>query len=138
MTEMDRRHGSYDPLAPDTAPCEVEPSLSGRPDPFSAPQPPDLPGRELGITFRDDRPNILRDALTITGGDRQVAYGSPAENWGRTAEIASAILGKPITPAECVQVAFAMKLARLRQTPDHRDSFVDLAGYAWVWSEVAK
>lgn len=83
-------------------------------------------------------PNILEQALEITGGDRQDAYGSPKENWERTAKIASAITGINLTPEECVKVAIAMKLARLQQTPDHRDSMVDLAGYAWVLSEVMK
>lgn len=82
--------------------------------------------------------NILNDALEATQGPRQAAYGHPSVNWGRTAKIASSITGLDLTPAQCVQVAFAMKLARLQQTPGHRDSLVDLAGYAWVWSEVVK
>lgn len=82
------------------------------------------------------KPSILTDALAATSGPRQEAYGRPQDNWARTAEIASAIMGKPISARECVQFAVAMKLARLRNTPDHRDSLVDLAGYAWVWAEV--
>lgn len=82
------------------------------------------------------RPSVLDDALAATSGPRQAAYGPPAENWARTAELATAILGKPMSARDCVRVAIAMKLARLRETPDHRDSLVDLAGYAWVWSEV--
>jgi hypothetical protein len=94
-------------------------------------------------TARANRPerepvaNILADAMACTQGDRQVAYGSPAENWGRTAKIAQAITGLDcLTPEICVKVAIAMKQARLIQTPGHRDSMVDLAGYAWVLSEV--
>lgn len=80
--------------------------------------------------------NILHEAIRITSGPRAAEYGTPTDNWTRTAEIASAILGVPLSPVQCCQVALAMKLARLRQTPGHRDSLVDLAGYAWVWSEL--
>ena len=76
--------------------------------------------------------NVLEEALAAVTGPRAAAYGEPALNWKRTADIASHILGHEITPAECVKVLIATKLARLIQTPDHRDSRVDLAGYAWV------
>ena len=82
--------------------------------------------------------NILHDALEITQEDRQSVYGPPKENWERTAKIASAIIGHPISVVDCVKVAIAMKQARLIQSPTHRDSMVDLAGYAWVLSEVSK
>lgn len=82
------------------------------------------------------KPSILTDALAATSGPRQEAYGRPQDNWARTAEIASAMLGRQISPSECCKVALAMKFARLRQTPDHRDSIVDIAGYAWVLSEL--
>lgn len=82
--------------------------------------------------------NILQTALDLTQGDRAAAYGTPKDNWGRTAEIATAMLGKPISAQECVLVAMAMKHARLRQTPNHMDSIIDLAGYAWVLSEVVQ
>jgi hypothetical protein len=80
--------------------------------------------------------NILNDALKFTQGDRQSAYGNPYDNWKRTSDIASAVTGLNLSPETCVKVAIAMKLARLRQTANHRDSMVDLAGYAWVLSEV--
>jgi hypothetical protein len=85
----------------------------------------------------NEKQNILADALKFTQGDRQAAYGSPYENWKRTSDIAVAITGlDTLTPEMCVKVALAMKLARLRQTANHRDSMVDLAGYSWVLSEV--
>lgn len=85
-----------------------------------------------------DTTNILEQALLITGGDRQNNYGSPKENWERTVAIFNAMTGRDLMPAEAVKFAIAMKLARLHQTPDHMDSIVDLAGYAWVYSEVAR
>lgn len=82
--------------------------------------------------------NILTEAAKITAADRQLIYGSPKENWTRTAEIFNAMTGLKLTPAQAVQMAVAVKLARLQNAPNHRDSLVDLAGYAWVWSEVIK
>jgi hypothetical protein len=80
--------------------------------------------------------NILETALQLTAEDRQAIYGHPVDNWERTAEIASALLGTPISAHQCVLVAFAMKFARLRQTPAHQDTMVDIAGYAWVLDKV--
>lgn len=82
--------------------------------------------------------SVLHTAIRLTQGDRGRDYGTPKDNWGRTATIASALVGKPLTAEECVKVAMAMKYARLIQTPNHLDSIVDLAGYAWVLSEVMR
>ncbi len=69
-------------------------------------------------------------------GDRAKSYGHPKDNWGLTADIAFALTGIPLTAEDCVKVAMAMKFARLRNTPTHHDSIVDLAGYAWVLDKV--
>lgn len=136
--ETDRRHGSYEPrdAVPirDTLPSEVEITdcdVKGC-VPISIQS-----GSPFTIHEQVGGLNILAEALACTQGDRQAAYGSPAENWGRTAKIAQAITGLDcLTPEVCVKVAIAMKQSRLIQTPGHRDSMVDLAGYAWVLSEV--
>ena len=88
--------------------------------------------------MNDAKPNILEAALSVTQGDRATDYGHPIENWGRTVDIFNAMTGHNLTPAEGVKFAIAMKLARLYKTPTHIDSMVDLAGYAWVLSEVAQ
>lgn len=80
--------------------------------------------------------NILQIAESLVTGDRAAAYGHPRVNWERTAKIASATLGIELTPAQCVLFAISMKLARLQNTPDHRDSIVDIAGYAYVLDRV--
>ena len=80
--------------------------------------------------------NILEDALAAVTGPRAEAYGPPLENWQRTVDILRAMTGITLTVDQGVKFAIAMKLARLYQTPDHRDSMVDLCGYGWVLSEV--
>ena len=123
-------------------PCGCDPSIQDcaicAPRPVE-PVPTHPPFMNREQAHRVNSTNILCDALEITGGDRQAAYGSPKDNWSRTAKIAQAITGLDcLTPEVCVKVAMAMKQARLIQTPNHRDSMVDLAGYSWVLSEVVK
>lgn len=81
--------------------------------------------------------NILEEALSVVTGPRAAAYGDARVNWGRTAEIASSIIGKDLTPEELVLILVAVKLARLHTTGNHRDSIVDLAGYAQILAYVA-
>lgn len=121
-------------------PCGCDPALGGE-CARCAPRPAEAVHAAGPFMGREqvEQANILRDALEITGGDRQAAYGSPKDNWTRTARIAQAITGLAcLTPEVCVKVAMAMKQARLIQTPNHRDSMVDLAGYSWVLSEVVE
>lgn len=82
--------------------------------------------------------SILHEAIDITQGARAKAYGDAAENWQTTVDIFNAMTGYELTPAEGVKFAFAMKFARLKNSPDHHDSVVDLAGYSWVYSQVEK
>ena len=80
--------------------------------------------------------NILRMADAIVNGPRAEDYGHPKVNWDRTAKIASAVLGIELNAGQCVLFAESMKLARLLQTPNHKDTIVDIAGYAWVYDKV--
>lgn len=75
---------------------------------------------------------ILEEAARITARDRQDVYGHPADDYGRTAALWSAYLGVPIRPDQAAMCVALVKVSRLAETPDHRDSLVDLAGYARV------
>ena len=48
----------------------------------------------------------------------------------------SLTLGRTITPAEVVLCLIDLKLARLAHDPAHRDSVVDVIGYAALLPEV--
>lgn len=77
-----------------------------------------------------ERPTILEEAAAATSGPRQEAYGHPYDNLGQTAALWSAQFRRTFT-AEDVAVAMVLaKVSRLSRTPGHRDSLVDLAGYA--------
>ena len=73
---------------------------------------------------------ILRRAEHLVHGDRQADYGHPAEDYAKVAAMWSAILGTEVTPIQAIMCMCAIKLSRLAKTPDHIDSWTDLAGYA--------
>lgn len=79
---------------------------------------------------------ILETAARLVDGDRGDAYGHPAEDFERTAGAWRALFG---WDADARKVALAMvcvKLSRLVQSPDHRDSVIDTAGYARTYEAV--
>ena len=74
----------------------------------------------------------LGDTLTVANrlltGDRNAAYGNPAETYERAAQIASGILGVPVHAEDVLWVMVAVKLAR--EVRGHKpDNLVDLAAY---------
>jgi len=83
------------------------------------------------------RDEILDEAKDLVSGDRHDDYGDAVVNFDRIATGWSVILGTDVTP---VQVALCMdwvKTARLIQSPDHADSWVDKAGYSALGAEVS-
>ena len=83
-------------------------------------------------------PNILREAEAAVYGPRQAAYGHPGDNMTKTAILWRAyLLAKygadlPLDGADVSTMQRNVKDARLMESPDHRDSLVDIAGYAAV------
>ena len=73
---------------------------------------------------------LLEEAQNIIEGQRKNDYGSAQESFGRIATIWSAILGVPVSPKQVALCMVGMKCARLAATIDHRDSWVDVIGYA--------
>ena len=73
---------------------------------------------------------ILEEAARLTSEDRQQVYGHPADDYARTAALWSAYLGTPVTALQAQMCMVLVKVSRLANTPGHRDSIVDIAGYA--------
>jgi hypothetical protein len=86
----------------------------------------------------DRRHQLLTDAAALVTGDRAAVYGPPAVNFRRIAALHNTYLdltadarGDHTTEAHDVAVmAILTKVARLIQTPDHADTWLDIAGYA--------
>jgi hypothetical protein len=80
--------------------------------------------------------SILAEAARVTSQDRERDYGHPLPNHQRIAALWSAILGVQVTPEQVVLCMIGTKIARLTVTPDHRDSVVDIAGYARAYQRI--
>jgi len=75
--------------------------------------------------------DMLLEAARVVG-ERGRVYGSPAPNMAATARLWSVVLGQEVTPGQVALCLIQLKVARLLTTPTHRDSMVDIAGYAAV------
>ena len=80
---------------------------------------------------------MLAKAGELIGGCRGETYGSPLVNHERIATGWRVILDKQdITPGQVATCMAWLKIARLVESPDHEDSWVDLAGYAAIAGEM--
>lgn len=89
------------------------------------------------LTPEKPKKNILEEALSIVTGARRNAYGHPENNFGRIVGLWQPYLDNrvggrdaPLTTIDVSLLMVLMKVARLQETPTHRDSAVDIAGYA--------
>ena len=88
--------------------------------------------------------NILKAAHDIVHGDREQTYGDPTINLRNIAAYWSIHLSAinkqqiTLTPADVCVMMMSLKLARLANTPNHRDSVVDIAGYAALLDRSSK
>jgi len=83
-----------------------------------------------------NRGKILDEAKRLTHTDRQKNYGKPEVNHRRIANLWSAFLETEITPSQVAICMGLVKIARLIETPDHLDSFIDLAAYSSIAGEI--
>lgn len=77
-----------------------------------------------------EKEDVCDVAKRLTSYDRQVDYGSPIEDFTKQAKMWGAILGVNVTPQQIAMCMIAVKLSRLTNSPRHRDSVVDIVGYA--------
>lgn len=81
-------------------------------------------------------PSLLMMAEDIINGDRQDDYGDKLQNFSQIAMLWQGVLAAKLSPESCItpeDVALCMiqvKIARLAKNPDHKDSILDVAGYA--------
>lgn len=75
------------------------------------------------------RGKLLSEAIRLTEGDRNKTYGSPYGNLSLTARLVSTFIGTTVTASQMAVIMALVKIARLVQTPDHKDSHLDAAAY---------
>lgn len=92
-----------------------------------------------------DKPTLPREecldtAKKLITGDRQDAYGPPSESFGDMASVLNALgVGDgELTGTDVVIFNIVQKLRRLSVTPNHTDSWVDLAGYSALGFEITR
>jgi hypothetical protein len=99
----------------------------------------------------DIKEELATEALRIVNGSRRSAYGTPERNFERIALLWGTYLtlrtngthddptnnGVWIEPRDVAAMMRLMKEARLIETPDHRDSYLDIVGYALCGAEVS-
>lgn len=91
----------------------------------------------------DIKNDIANEALRIVNGARRSAYGKPEQNFERIARLQAAYMAsraEPDAPISTLDVPFLnimQKIARICESPTHRDSFVDLIGYTCCAAEIA-
>jgi hypothetical protein len=110
------------------------------------PELPDMDGRypdahgnwhkfEEIITTRQAILDEARDAIT---GEREDAYGGPEQSFTTIAKFWSAYLDRFIETQDVAAMLALLKIARIKHSEgQHRDSWVDLAGYAACGAECA-
>ena len=80
---------------------------------------------------------VLEDANRLVGTDRQSEYGDAHKNYQRIAALWSLLTGVEINAPKAALMMALLKLDRAWQNPEHRDSYVDLAGYSAIARESA-
>jgi hypothetical protein len=73
--------------------------------------------------------SVVQEAMQIVE-KRGRDYGDPLPNFQRIAAFWSVVFGQPVTPQQVAQCMRLVKESRLIATPGHRDSLVDICGYA--------
>jgi len=78
--------------------------------------------------------SVLKEAHKIIYGDREKTYGKPSKNLETIAKMWNAYISartdSELTAKDVAAMMVLLKTARLANDPSHRDSIVDICGYA--------
>jgi len=78
----------------------------------------------------------LETAARLVDGDRNANYGHPAEDFARTAGMWRSLFGWDVDEKRVALAMVCVKLSRLIQSPQHKDSVVDGPGYFRAYEAV--
>lgn len=76
------------------------------------------------------KPTIADEAKTIVNEERVKEYGAPDKNFARVASAINALYGTDFKPWDVPVIMSLVKLSRVVESPQKRDSWIDLIGYA--------
>lgn len=83
-----------------------------------------------------NRTEILQWADDLINGERDAVYGTPLENHERIAALWSIVLQQKVYPQQVAVCMALVKVARLVNSPDHLDSYIDAAAYMAIAGEI--
>lgn len=92
----------------------------------------DIPPQPLAT-----RGNLLDVAKAYITKDRQADHGDAEDNFSRIAQYWSVHLGTPVKAHDVAVMMALLKVARIKQNPNHIDNWVDGAGYFACGGEIA-
>ena len=78
----------------------------------------------------------LLEEMQVILNERGSVYGSSRTNHERISELWTAYLGDYISPMQASMCMLLVKVSRLTETPNHKDSIKDLIGYAAIYNEI--
>ena len=84
--------------------------------------------------------DVLEEAKDLIYGQRADDYGDAQSNFQRMADLVNPIIKKAdgnLTATDMALVMIQVKIARLQESPDHEDSWIDIAGYAALGAQIA-
>ncbi len=95
--------------------------------------------------FQEEKPvqkSLLIRADSLINGQRQQDYGDKLENFAQIAMGFQMVLARKlayrqeITPEDVALCMMQVKIARLTKSPEHKDSILDVAGYAGCYDKI--
>jgi hypothetical protein len=92
------------------------------------------PSKEYPVNVRDE---IIDTAKGLISGDRHNTYGDASDDFTRTGKMWEQVLGVEVSPEQVALCMLLVKVSRLTNTHTHRDSWVDVIGYAALGGEIA-
>jgi len=95
----------------------------------------DQSNQQNSLAPPNGRQIILDEARAITSADRNKQYGDPEDNFRNIAALWTGYVQArfpdvKFSPSDVAAMSALIKVARLATNPTHKDSWVDLAGYA--------
>lgn len=100
------------------------------------------------VSKQNIRAEVLQTAESLVNGDRADTYGSPQDSFGRVAALWNAmgfgvqrmVDGKygpqPVTATDVALALTQLKVSRVISSPEHKDSWIDAAGYIALGAEI--
>lgn len=92
---------------------------------------------ETPARIKRTRDEILETAAKLISGDREESYGSAIDSFERLGRLWTEVIGAPVTAEQVALCLVQLKVSRLVVSPNHADSWIDLAGYAALGGDIA-